>query len=101
MSKKDIYYKILYFTSEKDWMDQSKIVEEVQKLGRMLSVERAAPIRYQDVQGVAVIDKSRNIRKYSTIEECVTNERLCRVTINKHIRNKSRSKDGRTFFLIK
>ncbi|HGF7758434.1 TPA: hypothetical protein QFM36_002735, partial [Enterococcus faecium] len=42
-------------------------------------------------------DQERNVRKYTTINECVINENLCRAPITKHIKNRSKAKDGRTF----
>lgn len=84
-------------TAEAGWVDFPEIVKEVQKIGATISDGRASPMNYQDANGIKVIDQESNVKKYATINECVINEKLCRATITKHIKNRSKAKDGRTF----
>jgi len=84
-------------TSESGWRNFPEIVKEVQKIRAAISDGRASPMNYHDANGIRVIDQESNVRKYSTINECVINEKLCRATIMKHIKNRSKAKDGRTF----
>lgn len=97
LKRKDKYYRLLHLTAESGWMDFPEIVKEVQKIGAAISDGRASPMNYQDAKGIKVIDQESNVREYATINECVINENLCRATITKHIKNRSRAKDGRTF----
>lgn len=97
MKRKDKYYKLLLLTAESEWMDFPEVVKEVQKIGATISDGRASPMNYQDTNGIMVSDQENNVREYTTISECVINEKLCRATITKHIKNKSKAKDGRTF----
>ena len=78
-------------------MDFPEIVKEVQTIWATISDGRASPMDYQDGNGRKVIDQESNVRKYATISECVINEKFCRATITKHIKNRSKAKDGRTF----
>ena len=84
-------------TAEAEWMNYPEIVMEVQKIGSTISDGRASPMNYKDSKGVRVIDHRNNIREYTAINECVINEKLCRATITRHIKNGSKTKDGRTF----
>lgn len=97
MKSKDSYYKILSLTADERWLNRPEIVKEVQEIGSTISDGRASPMNYQDANGIKVIDQESNVRKYATINECVINEKLCRATITKHIKNRSKVKDGRTF----
>jgi len=97
MGNKDSYYRILNLTAELGWINRPEVVQEVQVIGKSITDERASPINYQDANGIKVIDQESNVRKYATINECVLNEKLCRATITKHIKNRSKAKDGRTF----
>ena len=54
-------------------------------------------MNYQDANGIRVTDHKNDVRNYITINECAVKKRLRRVTITKHIKNKSSAKDGRTF----
>ncbi|WP_429960899.1 hypothetical protein [Enterococcus sp. AZ012] len=97
MKRKDKYYRLLHLTAEAGWVDFPEIVKEVQKIGATISDGRASPMNYQDANGIKVIDQESNVREYTTISECVINEKLCRATITRHIKNSSCTKDGRTF----
>ncbi|MGQ4245060.1 hypothetical protein ACUD7I_16150 [Enterococcus casseliflavus] len=97
MKNKRSYYKILLLTSEEGGLNYPEIVKEVQAIGSTISDGRASPMNYQDANGIIVIDQEGNVREYTTISECVINEKLCRATITKHIKNRSKAKDGRTF----
>ncbi|MGH1842167.1 hypothetical protein ABE867_15870 [Enterococcus gallinarum] len=97
LKRKDKYYRLLHLTAEAGWVDFPEIVKEVQKIGATISDGRASPMNYQDANGIKVIDQESNVRKYATINECVISEKLCRATITKHIKNRSKAKDGRTF----
>ncbi|MBO1123732.1 hypothetical protein FQS88_17950 [Enterococcus casseliflavus] len=97
LKRKDKYYRLLHLTAEAGWVDFPEIVTEVQKIGATISDGRASPMNYQDANGIEVIDQESNVRKYATISECVISEKLCRATITKHIKNRSKAKDGRTF----
>lgn len=97
MKSKDSYYKILSLTADERWLNRPEIVKEVQEIGSTIYDGRASPMNYQDANGIKVIDQESNVRKYATINECVINEKLCRATITKHIKNRSKAKDGRTF----
>lgn len=52
-------------------------------------------MNYQDANGIRVTDHKNDARNYETIHDCVAKEQLFRATITQHIKNKSRSKDGR------
>ena len=80
LKRKDKYYRLLHLTAEAGWVDFPEIVKEVQKIGATISDGRSSPMNYQDAKGIKVI-----------------NENLCRATITRHIKNRSKSKDGRTF----
>lgn len=97
MKDKRSYYKILLLTAEEGWLNRPEIVKEVQEIGSTISDGRASPMNYRDSNGIKVIDQESNVREYATIRECVINEKLCRATITKHIKNGSKAKDGRTF----
>lgn len=97
MKSKDSYYKILSLTADERWLNRPEIVKEVQEIGSTISDGRASPMNYQNAKGIKVIDQESNVREYTTISECVINEKLCRATITKHIKNRSKAKDGRTF----
>ncbi|EPH93060.1 hypothetical protein D922_02224 [Enterococcus faecalis 06-MB-DW-09] len=97
MKDKRSYNKILLLTSEEGWLNCPEIVKEVQAIGSTISDGRASPMNYRDANGIMVIDQESNVREYTTISECVINEKLCRATITKHIKNRSKAKDGRTF----
>lgn len=97
MKSKDSYYKILSLTADERWLNRPEIVKEVQEISSTIADGRASPMNYQDANGIEVIDQESNVRKYATINECVLNEKLCRATITKHIKNRSKAKDGRTF----
>lgn len=97
MKNKDSYYKILRLTAEEGWLNHPEIVKEIQVLGKTISDGRASPLNYKNANGVRVTDHKNDIRNYATINECVTKEQLCRATITKHIKNKSKAKDGRKF----
>lgn len=96
MNDKESYARILNLTADDEWLNHPKIVKEVQEIGATISDDRASPMNYQDANGIKVIDQESNVRKYATINECVINEKLCRATITKHIKNRSKAKDGRT-----
>ncbi|MCD5186876.1 hypothetical protein IV471_16750 [Enterococcus gallinarum] len=97
LKRKDKYYRLLHLTAEAGWVDFPEIVKEVQKIGATIYDGRSSPMNYQDAKGIKVIDQESNVRAYATINECVINENLCRATITRHIKNRSKSKDGRTF----
>ncbi|EYT94381.1 MULTISPECIES: hypothetical protein [Enterococcus] len=97
MKDKRSYYKILLLTAEEGWLNRPEIVKEVQAFGSTISDGRASPMNYRDANGIKVLDQESNVREYTTIRECVINEKLCRATITKHIKNRSKAKDGRTF----
>ncbi|MDH4720517.1 hypothetical protein PBN90_09390 [Enterococcus faecalis] len=97
MKRKDKYYRLLLLTAEAGWMDFPEVVKEIQEIGATISDSRSSPMNYQDAHGIKIIDQERNVRKYTTINECVINENLCRAPITKHIKNRSKAKDGRTF----
>ncbi|MFJ3330051.1 MULTISPECIES: hypothetical protein [Enterococcus] len=97
MKSKDSYYKILSLTADERWLNRPEIIKEVQEISSTIADGRASPMNYQDANGIEVIDQESNVRKYATINECVLNEKLCRATITKHIKNRSKAKDGRTF----
>lgn len=97
MKNKSSYYKILRLTAEEGWLDLPEIVKEVQDLGATISDGRASPVNYQDANGIRVTDHKNDVRNYATINDCVAKEQLCRATITKHIKNKSKAKDGRKF----
>ena len=80
-------------------MDFLEIVKEVQKIGAAISDGRASLMNYQDANGIRVIDQENNVRKYSTINECVINKKLCRATITKHIKNKSKRRQNLYYLL--
>ena len=100
MNDKKSYARILNLTADEGWLNQPKIVKEVQKIGATISDGRASPMNYQNANGIKVIDQESNVKKYSTINECVINKKLCRATITKHIKNRSKAKDGRTFTIF-
>lgn len=97
MKNKDSYFRILNLTAESGWINRPEVVQEVQEIGKSVTDGRASPMNYQDANGIIVIDQESNVREYTTISECVINEKLCRATITKHIKNGSKAKDGRTF----
>lgn len=97
MKNKDSYYRILNLTAESGWINRPEVVQEVQEIGKSVSDGRASPMNYQDANGIKVVDQESNVREYTTISECAINEKLCRATITKHIKNRSKAKDGRTF----
>lgn len=100
MKNKSSYYKILHLTAEEGWLNHPEIVKEVQELGVTIPDGRASPMNYQDANGVRVIDHKNNVRNYATIDDCVAKEQLCRATITKHIKSRSKAKDGRTFTIF-
>jgi len=100
MKNKDSYYRILNLTAESGWINRPEVVQEVQEIGKSVTDGRASPMNYQDANGIKVIDQESNVRQYTTINECVLNEKLCRATITRHIKNKSKAKDGRTFTIF-
>lgn len=100
MKNKDSYYRILNLTAESGWINRPEVVQEVQEIGKSVNDGRASPMNYQDANGIKVIDQESNVRQYTTINECVLNEKLCRATITRHIKNKSKAKDGRTFTIF-
>lgn len=97
MKNKSSYYKILRLTAEEGWLNHPKIVKEVQDLAATISDGRASPVNYQDANGIRVTEYKYDVRNYATITDCVAKEQLCRATITKHIKNKSKAKDGRKF----
>ncbi len=97
MKNKDSYYRILNLTAESGWINRPEVVQVVQEIGKSVTDGRASPMNYHDANGIKVIDQESNVREYKTISECVINEKLCRATITKHIKNRSKAKDGRTF----
>lgn len=97
MNDKESYARILNLTADEEWLKHPKIVKEVQEIGATISDGRASPMNYQDVNGIKVVDQENNVREYTTISECVINEKLCRGTITNHLKNRSKAKDGRTF----
>lgn len=97
MKNKDSYYRILNLTAESGWINRPEVVQEVQEIGKSVTDGRASPMNYRDANGIKVIDQESNVREYTTISECVINEKLCRATITRHIKNSSCTKDGRTF----
>ncbi|WP_429976765.1 hypothetical protein [Enterococcus sp. AZ051] len=104
MKNKSSYYKILHLTTEEGWLNNPEIVKEVQELGITIPDRRASPMNYKDANGIRVTDYKNDSRKYETIDNCVAKERLCRATITKPIKSRSKAKDGRTFtsnFLFK
>lgn len=97
MKNKSSYYKILHLTAEEGWLKNPEIVKEVQELGVTIPDGRASPMNYKDANGIRVTDLNNDVRNYTTINDCATKEQLCRATIRKHIKNKSKAKDGRKF----
>lgn len=100
VKKKNSYYKILALTANAQWVNNPKIVHEVQELGRGISKECPSRISFKGSKRVVVTDAEKNIRYYNTIEDCTIMEHLARKTIAKHIKNKRSTKDGRTFILL-
>lgn len=100
MKNKSSYYKILHLTAEEGWLNNPEIDKEVQELGVTIPDGRASPMNYQDANGIRVTDYKNDVRNYATIDDCVGKERLCRATITKHIKSRSKAKDGRTFTIF-
>jgi len=97
MKNKSSYYRILHLTAETGWLDSPEIIKEVQTIGATILDGRASPMNYQDANGIRVTDQNNDVRNYTTINDCAAKEQLCRATIRKHIKNKSKAKDGRKF----
>lgn len=100
MKNKSSFYKILHLTAEEGWLNNPEIVKEVQVLGETIPDGRVSPVNYQDANGIRVTDHKNGVRNYPTINDCLAKEKLCRATITKHIKNKSKAKDGRTFTIF-
>ncbi|MBX9120397.1 hypothetical protein ACFDAA_18840 [Enterococcus casseliflavus] len=100
MKNKSSYYKILHLTAEEGWLNNPEIVKEVQELGVTIPDGRASPMNYQDANGIRVTDHKNDVRNYAIIDDCVAKEQLCRATITKHIKSRSKAKDGRTFTIF-
>ncbi|EPH94747.1 hypothetical protein D922_01495 [Enterococcus faecalis 06-MB-DW-09] len=58
-------------------------------------------MNYKDANGIRVTDYNNDVRNYTTINDCAAKEQLCRATVTKHIKNKSKAKDGRIFTIFK
>lgn len=101
MRNKEVYTQILKLTSEKEWMDCPKTVKKVQDLGELVIDGSSTRIDYKKVNGIAVFDEEKQqLRRYSTIQECIKYEQLSRASISRRIRRKCPSLDGRTFSIF-
>jgi hypothetical protein len=97
LKNKYTYYKILSLTAKEDWESYPDIVNEVRNLAKTILDVRVFPVNYKSINGVVVEDYRHGNRKYTTIEECMRKEELCRTTIIRHIKGRTQTKDGRTF----
>jgi len=93
-----VYTQILKLTSDKEWMDCPKTVKKVQDLGELVIDGSSVRIDFKKVNGISVFDEEKQqLRRYSTIQECIKCEQLSRASISRRIRKKCQSLDGRTF----
>lgn len=100
MKNKDSYFRLLDLTAEKDWVKSPEIVKEVQAIGDTIRDNREKPGMYRKINGIQVTDQANNIKTYLTMQECIDKEKLSKVTISRHIKYNSQSKDGRRFSIF-
>lgn len=100
MQKKGIYREIVRLTINQEWIDNPKIVEQVQALGKELSSNRREPINYLAIGGIETKYPDGSTKIYHSLEQCCISENLSKGTIQKSIRLKYKLADGRSFRLL-
>ncbi|WP_233619165.1 MULTISPECIES: hypothetical protein [unclassified Enterococcus] len=71
MKDKKMFYKLLYLTTNEEWMSQPEIVESVQKIGKEIACKERSRRNFSNTKGVKVTDYADNVRLYSSVTECM------------------------------
>ncbi|GAB7306690.1 hypothetical protein [Enterococcus gallinarum] len=100
MKEKDIHLEIVKLTEDPEWIHCAEIVAHMQELSKKFSTTRQSPTNYNAINGIKVVYSNGSHRIYPSLKQCVLEEKLCNGTIQRVVRMKSKTSDGRQFIVI-
>lgn len=100
MKEKEIHLAIVKLTEDPEWIHCAEIVAHVQELSKKFSTTRQSPINYNAINGIKVVYPNGSHRIYPSLKQCALEEKLYNGTIQRVIRMKSKTSDGRQFIVI-
>ncbi|MDO0896221.1 hypothetical protein Q1X24_15295 [Enterococcus sp. B1E4] len=100
MKEKGIHLEIVKLTEEPEWIHCPEIVAHVQELSKKFSTTRQSPINYNAINGIKVVYSNGSHKIYPSLKRCALEEELCSGTIQRVVRMKSETSDGRQFIVI-
>ena len=100
MKEKEIHLEIVKLTEDPEWIHCAEIVAHMQELSKKFSTTRQSPTNYNAINGIKVVYSNGSHRIYPSLKQCVLEEKLCNGTIQRVVRMKSKTSDGRQFIVI-
>lgn len=100
MKNMQIHTEIVRLTENQEWVNCPKTVAYVQTLSKELVATRRSPLNYKSIKGIVVKYSNGITKQYPSLEDCSKEEKLSSVSIQRVIRAKSKTRNGRQFFLI-
>ena len=87
-------------SEDAEWIHCPEIVDHVQELSKKFFTTRQLPITYSAIKGIKVVYSNGFHKIYPSLKRCALEDELCNGTIQRVIRMKSKTSDGRQFIVI-